>query len=361
MNLYVVGVNYKKTPIEIREKFSIEQEEYEKMLSGFKKLEGVSECALLSTCNRTEIHVFSEINLLDTGNIEKNFCLLKGLDSHRMKKYFYVYEGINAIKHIIKVASGMDSMILGEDQILGQFRKAYELSMKYGTSKAVLNTLSRLAVTSSKKIKTRSLLLGKASSVSGQVVQLLQQVYCKELSSRNILVIGSGETGTAVCEKLLTAGAAKIYMTRRSRIISTDNDTVSTNDDNKVITIDYNHRYSYIDQSDVIIGATSSPHYTITLDILEETLLNSTKEHIFIDLAVPRDFDEAINEVKNVELYNIDQLKEIISSSPKSERKFDHDYISEQIDSHTEEFIKWYRKRNIYAGVQKTSLWNGGN
>ncbi|MDF2987292.1 MAG: hemA [Eubacterium sp.] len=357
MKLYVIGVNYKTTPIEIREKFSIEQEEYERILSGIKKLEGISECALLSTCNRTEIHIFSEDSLADTGNIEKSFCLMKGLDIYNMKKYFYVYEGINAVKHIIKVASGMDSMILGEDQILGQFRKAYELSMKYRTSKAVLNTLSRLAVTSSKKIKTRNLLLGKVSSIAGQTGQLLEQLFGKELIFSNILVIGSGEIGTAVCQKLLEAGVENIYITRRNWKVTEE---LGINDHTRVKTIDYNDRYSYIDKSHVIIGATSSPHYTITQDKLEENLSDKTNKHIFIDLAVPRDFDEAINKIENIELYNIDRLKELKSMSIKSERQFDHIYIREQIDSHTEEFVKWYRKRNIYSGVQQLSAGNGG-
>lgn len=356
MRIYVVGVNYKTTPLETREKFSIKQEEYEGMLSGIKKLEGVSECALLSTCNRTEIHIFSQDKLLDTCNIEKNFCLLKGLDIYNMKKYFYVYEGINAIKHIIKVASGMDSMILGEDQILGQFRKAYEISMKYGTSKAVLNTLSRLAVTSSKKIKTRSLLLGKASSISCQVGQLLEQLYGKEVNSKNILIIGSGEIGTAVCEKLLSTGVQNIYLTKRRT-----NTKEITNEDIRVKNIDYNDRYSYIDKCHVIIGATTSPHYTVTLDILEKTLFNKVMKHIFIDLAVPRDFDVAINEIKNIELYNIDQLKDLLIKNPKIEKQLDHNFINEQIDSYTEEFISWYKRRNNYAGFNVLYVSNRGN
>lgn len=368
MQIYVIGVNYKTTPIEIREKLSIAKDEYEKMLSGIKKLEGVSECALLSTCNRTEIHIYSDDALQGTGNIEKKLCLMKELDIYKIKKYFYVYEGINAIKHIIKVASGMDSMILGEDQILCQFKKAYEISMKYGTSKAVLNTLSRLAITSSKKIKTRSLELGKAASIAGVVCQLLQQLYDTELTTKNILIIGSGEIGTSVCEKLISAGADNIYMTKRYRPISEDinKNTLSEDLKNKIIneginesiknnkikvkTIDYNDRYTYIEKCNVIIGATSSPHYTVTKDILEKTLVNKEIGHIFIDLAVPRDFDQSINEIDNVKLFNIDELKhQLRNNSPKCERQFDYNFINKQIENYTEEFFSWYARRNIYG------------
>ena len=341
MRVYVIGVNYKTTSVEIREKFSIGPDEYEKMLSGIKKLEGISECAILSTCNRTEIHIFSEATTLNIGNVEKTFCLLKGLDIYKMKKYFYVYEGINAIRHIIKVASGMDSMILGEDQILGQFRKAYEISIKYGTSQAVLNTLARLAVTSSKKIKTRNLAVKKVSSIAGQVGKLLGDLYGNSLEDKSVLVIGSGEVGKAVLEMLNKAGIKKIYITKRNMVI-----LEHTQINSVIETIDYNDRYSYIDMADIIIGATSSPHYTITLDILSESMKDRVKKHLFMDLAVPRDFDEAIEKLDNVKLYNIDQLKDIESSRSAEENMFDFDYINEQINCHIQEFIRWYNYRN---------------
>lgn len=347
MRVYVVGVNYKTTPIEIREKFSIEPDEYERMLSGIKKDEGISECAILSTCNRTEIHIFSEASSLDTAIIEKIFCQLKGLDIYKMKKYFYVYEGVNAVRHIIKVAAGMDSMILGEDQILGQFRKAYDISIKYGTSQAVLNTLARLAVTSSKKIKTRSLAIKKVSSVAGQVGQLLEEQYGSNLAGKNVLVIGSGEIGKAVSKMLLETGIKNILITKRDIVIQ------EKSQDNTVFeTIDYNDRYSYIEQADIIIGATSSPHYTITSDILSESIKDKEKKHLFIDLAVPRDFDEAIERLDNVNLYNIDQLKNIESSCSDTEKLFDFDYINEQINCHIHEFIRWYNYRNTFMKAQ---------
>lgn len=212
MNLYVIGVNYKSTPVQIRERLSIDRQEYENILSSIKLLEGVSECSLLSTCNRTEIYIFSESPLHDTGHIETHLCSLKGLDIFEVKKYLYVYEGINAVRHIFVVASGMDSMILGEDQILGQFKTACGISMKEGTSKAVLNTLSRLAITSSKKIRSRNLELGRISSIAGRVGGFLADIYGRGLSDRSFLIIGSGEVGNKVLKELLSLGAVNIHI-----------------------------------------------------------------------------------------------------------------------------------------------------
>lgn len=349
MSFYVIGVNYKTTPVQIREKFSIGDHEYEMVLSAIRMLDGVTECALLSTCNRTELHIFSDSTLLDTGHIENCLCALKGTDIYQVKKYFYVYEGAGAIKHIIKVASGMDSMILGEDQILGQFRKAYEISMKQGTSRAVLNTLSRLAITSSKKIKTRNLMLGRVSSVAGQVGEFLVEIFGNGLADKNILIVGSGEIGNIVYEELLQIGAADIYMTQRSRY-----GAEGTNNESKVKTISYNDRYLYIEQCDIVIGASSSPHYTITRDMLEESIINKNKSRIFIDLAVPRDFDELICQLDNVSLYNIDDLTNLTCRKSRNKKQLDLNYIYEQINSHANEFARWFQYRNTFLNRGET-------
>lgn len=349
MDLYVIGVNYKTTPVQIREKFYIDEHEYERVLTSIKLLDGVAECALISTCNRTELHIFSDSNLLDTGYIENHLCTLKDLDIYQVKKYFYVYEGIGAIKHIIKVPSGMDSMIIGEDQILGQFRKAYEISMKQGASKAVLNTLSRLAITSSKKIKTRNLMLGRVSSVAGQVGKLLIELFGEDLAEKNILIIGSGEIGNMVSEELLQIGVDDIYMTKRTR----GGAEGATSNKSKVKTISYNDRYLYIEQFDIVIGASSSPHYTITRDMLEEKIKNKDRRHIFIDLAVPRDFDKSICQIENICIYNIDDLKNITCSKRKGTNQFDLHYIHEQINCHTNEFIRWFQYRNAFSCNRK--------
>jgi len=347
MKIYVIGLNYKTTPIEIREKFSVNTEECGEMLCELKRLEGVSECALLSTCNRTELHIYSENMPLETSTIEEAFCRLKGMDIYQIKKYFYVYEGINAIHHIIKVASGMDSMLLGEDQILGQFKRAYEISMKHGTSRAVLNTLSRLAVTSSKKIKTRNLLLGKAASFAAQAGQLIDLLF-EDMLQRSVLIIGSGEIAGTVVNRLAEMGMKNISMTSRDKAPMGKKNI----DDGRIRLIDYNDRYAYIDSSDVVIGATSSPHYTLTLDMLEANMKDPDKKHVFIDLAVPRDFDEAIALLENAELFNIDQLKEF-ARVKKGQVPFDYKFIAQQIENHTEEFIRWFENRYSYQGASK--------
>ena len=348
-HIYVIGVNYKTTPIEIREQFNIEIQDYKEILINIMKIDGILECALLSTCNRTELHLVTDKAFHETGVIEEQFCALKGVVPYHVKKYFNVYEGMNAINHIIKVASGMDSMILGEDQILGQFKRAYEISMKQGTSKSVLNTLSRLAITSSKKIKTRNIYLGKAHSVAGRAVWLLDELFGVELKNKRVLMIGSGEMGQLVAQELQQKEVTGIQMTKRN-MASVDKVQLITHN---IEYVDYADRYQALLECDIIISATSSPHYTITKDVLEGLIRDTHRDFLFIDLAVPRDIDTLIREINHVRLYHMDDISSLGDKEAKNIKQMDLEYIQEQIDLHTEEFIRWYQYHNAYSSKKE--------
>lgn len=347
--IYVIGVNYKTTPIDMRAHFSIEIKDYAITLEEINKIEGVLECAILSTCNRTELHVVMSNSLQDGEEIERRFCLLKKLDLYQVKKYFYVYKGVEAIHHIIKVASGMDSMILGEDQILGQFKKAYEISMKQRSTKSVLNTLSRLAITSSKKIKTRNIYLGKARSVAGRAATILLKHFQETLANKTVLMIGAGEIGQLMTRELMKLGVRDIKMTKRNMCQVAESELPMRD----VFYVDYLKRYEYIKQSDIIISATTSPHYTITKDCLDLLALNQDKEHFFIDLALPRDIDTSIKEIKGVHLLDMDEMCQFVDKDEKKIKSMDLQFVQEQIDLHTEEFIRWYQKHRVYSLKQE--------
>lgn len=344
MNVYVIGLNYKSAPIDIRERFHIAKDDYERVLSVIKQVEGVAECALLSTCNRTEFHIFSDGGILKAESIESRLCEFVGMAIYPVKRHFYVYEGMQAIRHIMKVASGMDSMILGEDHVLGQFKKAYAIAMHQGASSAVLNTLSRLAITSAKKIKTHTLQLGKTSSAASKAVDLLTQTFGVRLKNKKILIIGSGEIGTAVSEALLKQGVSALYMTQRSGVGAGGSDFGFPG----AKRVKYEDRYLFAGYCDIIVGATASPHYTITRDVLEKHIHGTVPNQVFVDLAVPRDFDEAIGQMAGVCLYNIDDLKKIHSAQGNG-KPSDLQYVHTQIHLHTEEFIRWYEYRNTLS------------
>lgn len=377
MNLLVLGINGKSMPVRLRERLSLTPEEQKRLLAGLCAMEGVLECAVLSTCSRTELHVRTAEPMRDASRLETFLCGLKGVDCSEVKKFFLVYEGLGAIQHILKVASGMDSPILGEDQILGQFKQAYCRSREVGASKAVLNTLSRLAITSSKKIKTRQLSLCKAASLAVRVREFLLARFHGVLNGRRILMIGSGEIGRMVVQELLQAGADSVFMTTRScmhgKVLPSNDEQCQTTDIEQmqptcdansqrageeqnassvrvplpvsVTPVDYMKRHELIQTCDIIIGATSSPHYTVTADMLVDLSCKSGQSdgRIFLDLAVPRDFDEAIGSISGNHLYDIDDLSAVEAGRPPD--VLDLAYVDEQLDAYVAEFVRWQARR----------------
>jgi len=346
MNIYVSGVNYKTTPLEIREKLRFSTEEQKSALYEISRLSSVNECVLLSTCNRTEVYIYSEDTSFDNSLIEKILCNIKGLNIYDFKKYFYVYSKTKAVKHLFKVASGLDSMVLGEDQILGQVKAAYELSLELGVSSGVLNTLFRDTITAAKKIKTNTGLSRNSVSVGSLAVKLLDDIYGQQLKDKCALVIGVGKIGSIVLKNLDSRGMRRIYATNRSHGKAEDLSKAYSS----ILPIDYNERYSVINKCDIVISSTSSPHYTITRDMLEKHII-SKKKRVFIDLAVPRDFDEALGEMPDISCYNMDHLKTVADEN--MDRRIAEAAKAEQlIDGFVEDYEKWYAFRSVLPIVK---------
>ena len=341
MNIVVSGISFRTTPVEIREKLCFNDiEELKKALAGIRNIPSVNECVLLSTCNRTEVYICSEKEAFDFGLVERTLCELKGLDVCSMKKYFYAYAGQSAVKHIFKVASAMDSMIMGEDQILGQFKEALKISIEMSASSAVLNTLLRKAITASKIIKTYSMNTTDNSSIASATARLIGDIFKENLKEKNVLVIGSGKIGSMVIKQLGDAGVKKIFISYRKY--------KNIDIPEYVEPVEYDKRYSIMKLCDIVISSTRSPHYTITRDMLEKSMNTSGTCKVFIDLAVPRDIDPDISNIENVRYFNIDDFKylyDVKLSGKLSDLPFIEDVISKNI----EEFKKWYRIRKFFS------------
>jgi glutamyl-tRNA reductase len=346
MNILVVGVNYKQTPVEIREKLSFNTSEQRVAMHEMLKLQDVCECILLSTCNRVEVYVCYENPDFDSSSIEKEICDLKGLELYNIKKYFYLYKSMKAVNHLFKVASGLDSMVLGEDEILRQVKDAYNVALEEGTSRSVLNTLFRDAITAAKKVKTFTQLSKNSVSVGTHAVLLAEKEFDMDLSDKSALVIGAGKIGTIALKNLISKGTHKIYATTRSHG-RTEN--ISKLYDN-VELVDYANRYSVIDSCDIIISSTSSPHYTITKDLLENAITKK-KQRVFIDLAVPRDIDRDIQEISWVRYFNIDHLQSEVDKN-LDKRLLEATKAEEILNEYVVEYENWYYFRQVLPIVK---------
>ena len=285
-----LSITYKMTPVEIRQKFAFSKEEI---------LDYISEInmptVIVSTCNRVEIYVSGDMASLN--KVQDLWCKHKNIDKELLLKHVNVFVGNGAIKHLYNVACGMESMILGEDEILGQVKDGYYLSHNNFELDYELNHIFLGAITCAKKIKTDTLISKTAVSVGTLVANMVF-----DFNAENVLIMGAtGVIGNIVLKNISANENINIYGTRRVH-----NALTNSNND-RVKWVDFNNRYDYIDMADVVISATASPYYTVTKGQLKNL---SNKERLFIDLAVPFDIDKGIGEIENTKVFDIDYFEE---------------------------------------------------
>lgn len=258
--MFCISLNYKNANEYIRKSLSLNHDILKELNCG----------VLLNTCNRTEVYGTDFLYEI----VEKYFS--------NVKKHILIYENEEAIRHLFKVACGLDSMLLGEDEILGQVKSAFSYSLENGYTNYELNTIFRAAVTCAKKIKTDTLLSKSSVSVATLCVDLCKKY--KDGKKKVLVLGGSGDIGSKIIKNLISCGDFEIYATVHRHSIK-----------NKVKLIDYADRYTYINKADVVISVTKSPHFTVTKDGLNDS------QRLYIDLAVPRDIDTAIDGVVTLE------------------------------------------------------------
>ncbi|CEN77251.1 glutamyl-tRNA reductase [[Clostridium] sordellii] len=339
MNFAVVGVNHNDTPIHIRENVSFTDTQ---KIEGINFLldNGISEVVVLSTCNRSEIYIYSD-DILKKIEIVKDFYE-DFFNVDNIKEYLFCKTGQDAIEHVFRVAAGLDSIVLGEDQILGQVKDAHEFSKQLGASKKVFNKLFREAITASKDIKTTTKISHQPISISYIGIKCLKD-RLGTLEGKNALVIGIGKMSKLAMKHLEEEKLNSIYVTNRSYEKLQDIQDEYKN----LIPIKYEERYSVLEKVDVVISATASPHTVIK----KENMPNLSNTLIMMDIALPRDIDKNIDTLENIEVYDIDDLKKISDENDKKRRELactGELLIDENID----EFNDWLETIKIDPTIQ---------
>lgn len=332
--VHCISISHKNANVAVREKLAFSGREQEKFIR--------NNMVILSTCNRTEFY-FTDCSVSSTA---REICGFKGFPYDDFKKIMKVYTGDGAVLNLYRVACGLESEILGEDEILGQVKAAYYFAHERVKLSYEINTVFKGAVTAAKKIKTETLMSKSAVSIGTLVAGFIHSRGLKKA-----LVIGiSGKTGTIIAKNLLSYKDIAVSATLRDR----REDYIKLSN---VSYIPYSERYKYMGETDVVISATTSPHYTVTAG---EILRQGIKGKVFIDLAVPRDIDEDISEN---DIYNIDYFKtlsETNSGIKLKERDRVNIIIEEMLDElnkelffhsllgELEEFDKYSPKQLIY-------------
>jgi len=330
MDIGVVGVNHNLAPINVRESVSF---------TDTKKIEAINmlldrdinEVVILSTCNRSEIYIHAENikeKVDELVNFYSEYFGVKDID-----KYLFKKTNLDAVKHLFDVTAGLDSIVLGEDQILGQVRDSHEFSMKLGATKKVFNKLFRDAVTTSKEIKTITKISQQPLSISYIGVKLLKEKI-GSLEGKNVLIIGLGKMNLLTLNHLKEEDVKNIYIANRNieKIKEIENKF------DNIIPIKYSDRYKILEEEsiDIIVSATSSPHLVIKYDEMPKL----DKKVYIMDIALPRDVDTKLKELDYVELYDIDDLKEIQDKNDIKRNELAQK-AEKIIDEKINEFLEW--------------------
>ncbi|MDP4089881.1 MAG: glutamyl-tRNA reductase, partial [Bacillota bacterium] len=282
-------------------------------------------------CNRSEIYIAAPEEKLEQ-QVEVVREQYEGLlEEAARDKYLYIKIGHDAVYHLYKVAAGLDSIILGEDQILGQVKDAHGFALELGSSKKVLNKFFREAATTAKKIKTELKISENPISISSIGVKFIKDKI-GSYKCKNILIVGLGKMGRLALNYILEEEADKIYMANRNhqKVVDISREYPS------VIPVDYKDRYEILEEADVLITATSSPHTIIK----EEMIGRRAKELYIMDLALPRDVEEAVGKLPKVHLYNVDDLQAISGSNERLRSELSKK-AEAVVNSDVEEFEGW--------------------
>jgi glutamyl-tRNA reductase len=311
MNIVAIGISHKTVPIDIREKYSLKQENLAEALKALGNVEGVLECVILSTCNRVEFYA-----LMLTEDVNKLKDLLLRRDDHsesaadQIQEYIYVYKNEKAIEHLCRVSSGMDSMVLGEPQIFGQMKDAYMLAVDAGTAGSVFRSLFPQIFSLVKRVRSATNIGRNNVSVSYAAVNLARSIF-GDLQGRSVMILGAGEMGELTVRNLVSHGVKRVYVSNRTfekavRLAETFNG----------IPVMFYELLEYLPKVDIVISSVDTQGYIINREQLAEARsLRDGKSLIIIDISVPRSVNPDVAGLENFYLYNIDDLKSVIESN----------------------------------------------
>lgn len=336
MNLVVLGLNHNSAPVEIREKLSISSARLGEHLSTLKeRVPEAREEVILSTCNRVEIYAL-------VGDIKKGVAALKKfmadyheLDLATLENYTYVYALEEAVEHLFKVSSSLDSMVVGEPQILGQVKSAYKAARELSVTGTVLNNLFERSFSVAKRIRTETGIAENAVSVSYAAVELARKIF-GDLSGKTTLLIGAGEMIELALKHLVAQGVKTVLVANRTYERAVELATKFNGE-----AVHFDHLHEELKRCDIVISSTGAPHFVVRKELAEKVIAErANRPMFFIDIAVPRDIEPSVNEVDNCYVYDIDDLKSVVESN-LAERAKEARKAEEIIRGEVSQFLSW--------------------
>jgi len=344
-DIVLIGINHKTAPVEIRECIAFSGDESITALQTLRRLPNIKEALLFSTCNRVELLVVTN-NKSHTISTTKNFIAeFNKIPLDQFHDALYVHEGDEAVRHVFRVAASLDSMVVGEPQILGQIKDAYRMATEIKSSGVILNRLLHRTFFVAKRIRTETGIGDHAVSISYAAVELGRKIF-GELAGKAVLLVGAGEMAELAVEHLIRNKASEIYVANR-----TFENGVELAKRFNGQAIRFEEITNFLEFTDIIISSTGSPEFVITRDQVKTVIRKRRNRPIFfIDIAVPRDIDPGVNRLSNAYVYDIDDLQGVVDDNledrqqeaVKGERIVDEAVIG---------FRKWYASLEVVPTI----------
>lgn len=337
MQFILLGMSFKTAPISVRDAVAFSREEAASALAELRKHEQISECLILSTCNRTELLV-----VFSGENTDENFLLTflaerRSVDPDELRKYIYSHSDGAAVSQLFHVCAGLDSMMLGESQIVSQVKEAYEVCCSVNCNGPFLNRLLNRTFGVSKRIRSVTGISRGSLSVSFAACDLAKRTL-GELDDKCAMLIGAGETGQLTARHFTKRGIGRVLIANRTL---ENAETLAKRFDGEAVPM--TDMVKRMTEADVVVTATGATDPVLTPEMIGEVLAKRQKALVLIDLGSPRDIDPAVGELQGAELHNIDDLERLVETNRK-QRSAELEQCSNIVDEEVCEFTEWYKK-----------------
>lgn len=336
LNFVVVGVNHKTAPVSVRERIALRPEEFPMMLEHLQK--HAREVMILSTCNRTEVYM--------AGVVGDPLSAFEGAWGQPLRQYLYIKHGLHALKHLTRVASGLDSLVLGETQILGQVKRAWQDAHKTGSTGSILNKATQLALQVGKRVRTETGIADKAVSVSYAAVELAKNIF-GDLQGKTALIVGAGETAELTMTHLKASGIQDVIVVNRTVERA---QKLAEAFGGQVCAIDM--LLEALPKADVVIASSSAPHYVIRAEHVQDALKERTAPMFLIDISVPRILEPEIAHTEGAYLYNLDDLTAIVERNLAQRAKL-IPHAETLIEEGLTDFKRWFKQHHKRRDLQQ--------
>ena len=345
-SLFIIGCSHHRTPLEVREHLAIGKEEVEGFLLEIKAIQGILECLVLATCNRLEVYGIAKSPEIQS-QVCNLFCEHRHINTAVFDQYSYQITNLEVIQHTFEVATGLDSQMIGETEILGQMKDAYALAKSINCTGKVINRLFEKSFQAAKAARTQTNITKGQVSIGNIAVSLAERIF-GALESSRVLLLGSGEVGALTTYALKSRGVTDITVSSRTF----QNAKKLANQFNGNV-IDFTDFHTQLRLFDIIICSTSAPDSILNSTMISSALRTRPESPLFlIDLAMPRDIDSGVDTIENVYLYNLDDLSEIANENMIN-RKNDIDKARRILK--TQAWVLWLQLRQRTISDQKAA------